>query len=492
VRIAFLRIHQKTNSFSKFPTTIDDFARSGILYRDQFTQKFQQTDTLSGHLLTLSESSDHTVDLIVSMEARTGGPVVQETLESIFTRIDECSDELRAADGVIVELSGTMLDINGCSVDARILEHVKHHHGARIVVAVLDHQASIPGEFTSTCDGLILRGPLGDESECKIAHRAIRLLEALTSETEEVTTCIEKIPLLIPVAAQRAEIDPFPSILSMRDEMISECQLLDLSIASGYPFTDAEFAGATIVATGSPKDVKTAAARLASALWDRRQEIYVSGSNIEEAVHFGMASKERPVLITDLGDNPDDGAPGDGTTVLWALLDLGVRSATVAPICDEQAVDACVRAGVGGKVSIPVGGRKDTRHGYPIDVEGRVVAIHDGTYRLTGPVRTGLEMNPGTIVVLEIDARHDGHVELVLTQHPVQITDLSFFEHCGIDIREREIVSIKSAGEYRAAFEPIAESIFEVISPGITTPDPAFFAYQQVRRPIYPLDDMTE
>jgi microcystin degradation protein MlrC len=50
------------------------------------------------------------------------------------------------------------------------------------------------------------------------------------------------------------------------------------------------------------------------------------------------------------------------------------------------------------------------------------------------------------------------------------------------------LVGLKSAVHFRACYQDLAAKIFEVDTPGITTPDLMKYPYRHVRRPIYPLD----
>jgi microcystin degradation protein MlrC len=75
-----------------------------------------------------------------------------------------------------------------------------------------------------------------------------------------------------------------------------------------------------------------------------------------------------------------------------------------------------------------------------------------------------------------------------LRGHP---SDLSFFRAFGIEPTERRIIVLKSAAHFRAAYEPIATKVIEVEAPGISSPNLHNFAYERLRRPVYPLDPDT-
>ncbi|MEX2425546.1 MAG: M81 family metallopeptidase [Thermomicrobiaceae bacterium] len=491
MQFGFARIFQKSNSFSIMPTNIETFRAYEWRVDDETHTTSTEIETVESGVAARAESQGFAVSHLLSTSAPSGGPVSNECVAEIARCLQERMTSLEL-DGLILEMSGAWLTEQAQSADEILVEQLaRSNPGLRIVVA-LSSQANITGDLIALASGIVAPESIPNDNARLLGARAVNLLVRVYQCADQAELAFEQLPLLIPVASQASDREPMIEILARAAEMEQAEDFLSIAVLCGYPWADATHAGASVVVTapaGSNR-ARAVASELSAMIWERRDAFYVTGSNIEEAVHSAMASKNGPVLITDLGDNPDDGAPGDGTTVLWALLDLGVRNATIGTIADEQAVEACIRAGADSKVEIPVGGRRDTRHGYPIDITARVVSVHDGQFTLNGPVGAGISIDAGRVVVLDVEARHEGHVELILTERPVQITDTSLFEHVGIDICERTIVSMKSVVDYRPAFSPLATEIFEVITPGITTPDPAFFAYERVRRPIFPLDPL--
>lgn len=135
-----------------------------------------------------------------------------------------------------------------------------------------------------------------------------------------------------------------------------------------------------------------------------------------------------------------------------------------------------------------VGGKRDKRHGDPVSITGKVRLIHEGAFVRSGPMGRGVVQTVGRCVVVEIGGR-DG-IELMLTEHRAHPNDLQYFRAFGIEPTERQILVLKSAAHYRAAFDPIASETIEVDAPGITSPRLERYPYQHIRRPIYPLDHM--
>jgi microcystin degradation protein MlrC len=192
-------------------------------------------------------------------------------------------------------------------------------------------------------------------------------------------------------------------------------------------------------------------------------------------------------VLADISDSGASGTAGDGTAALKGLLEANARSASIAQIMDREAVDACIAAGVGATVTLTVGGKHDAFHGDPVEVTGMVRLIHEGSFEMGGVMGRGTRSSRGRTVVLEING--PGGIELQLTDLRGHPNDLNFFRAFGIEPTERRILVLKSAAHFRAAFEPIATKVIEIDAPGISTPKLKTLDYQNLRRPIYPLDE---
>ena len=64
-------------------------------------------------------------------------------------------------------------------------------------------------------------------------------------------------------------------------------------------------------------------------------------------------------------------------------------SGYVVIVYDPEGVQSCIQAGVGGDVSLQVGGKVDNLHGDPVAIRGTVRLIHDGQYIETEPRHGG-------------------------------------------------------------------------------------------------------
>jgi microcystin degradation protein MlrC len=151
---------------------------------------------------------------------------------------------------------------------------------------------------------------------------------------------------------------------------------------------------------------------------------------------------------------------------------------------DPDSVAACVETGVGGTVSLSVGGKVD-RNAPPLPIAGRVAVLHDGRYVEDLPRHGGIRLNDqGPTAVVEVAGGNT--VVLNSLRHPPlslgQLTSL------GLDPSKARVIVVKAAIAYKAAYAPIAGTIIAVDSPGLTASNPARFTYRMIRRPILPLD----
>jgi microcystin degradation protein MlrC len=152
-------------------------------------------------------------------------------------------------------------------------------------------------------------------------------------------------------------------------------------------------------------------------------------------------------------------------------------------IADPAAVQAAIKAGVGGQFDFPVGGKTDNLHGDSIRIQGRVKGIHDGKF-IEPAVRHGggRYWDMGISAVIEVEGSSpDLPNLLLLTPKRVIPFSLGQLTSVGIAPERMKILVAKGTVAPRAAYEPVAARIIEVSSGGVTAVDPSRFQYKRVR-----------
>jgi microcystin degradation protein MlrC len=142
---------------------------------------------------------------------------------------------------------------------------------------------------------------------------------------------------------------------------------------------------------------------------------------------------------------------------------------------------------VGSEITIALGGKMDMPaiglSGRPLTVTGRVRTICDGRWIVRGPMYTGVPASTGLTAVLDT-----GKVQIVVISHHHEPYDQGVFTRVGIDPTATRYLLLKSRIHYRAGFAPVARHTIRCDGTGVTSSDNSLFHFQNVRRPIYPLD----
>jgi len=214
--------------------------------------------------------------------------------------------------------------------------------------------------------------------------------------------------------------------------------------------------------------------------------IYTPDEGVRHAMELA-AGATRPIVIADTQDNPGAGGDSDTTGMLRALVRNNAARAATGVICDPQSANAAHEAGVGATVTLALGGRTDMpaidRRGEPLAVTGRVRTLSDGEWIVRGPMYTGVKVSMGPSAVLDT-----GRIQIVIVSRHHEPWDQGVFTSLGIEPRTKRYLLLKSRIHYRAGFAPLARATITLDGEGVTTSDNDRLQFQQVRRPIFPLD----
>jgi microcystin degradation protein MlrC len=224
--------------------------------------------------------------------------------------------------------------------------------------------------------------------------------------------------------------------------------------------------------------VMSEATTLATELWERREEfgfVAPTGS-LDEVLAAALASPVTPYFVSDSGDNPTAGGAGDVTWTLTELLaseELAAsgRRAIYASVPDAAGALAAAEAGVGADVRLTVGARVDARPAPPVEVAGEVLAVVPSDDNLEVVVRT-----PAVDVVIT-RRRRPYHLE-------------QDFTRLGLDPRSADIVVVKIGYLEPELFDMAADWML-ALTPGGVDQDLARLGHRRVRRPMFPLDDVS-
>ena len=477
----------ETNTFSSIPTDRRQFEAHDLRYGGELLEAYRDTGTCLGGMIAAAQALN--IALAPSLAA-TASPAGRVTKEFYAEARDRLLADLKTAgplDGVLLDLHGAMVVEGLDDGEGDLLRAVRAAVGTLPIAVTLDFHANVTRAMVEAAT--LLHGyktyPHID-MDARGREATARLREVVAGRLRP-TVAFRQPPLLPPIAGQLTVRGPMRRLYDLADAMERRPRVISVSVFAGFPLADIHDAGLSIyVATNGDQALADALAdELADTAWTHRREFLHSAVPVETAVARALAASARPVVLADIADNTGGGAGGDTTEILRELLRVRATETTVACICDPEAAAACVAAGGGAGVTLPVGGKIDPAHGAPLLLSGRVRTVSDGRFVYKGPMLRGLAGNVGPTAVLEVDG-----VKIVLISRRRQTLDPEMIRFVGIEPERERVLVVKSTIHYRAAFEPLAREIIEVDAPGLSSSNLARFAFAHVRRPIFPLDDI--
>ncbi len=487
-RVAIGEVKQESNSFSPFRTTVASFEDGYLLFADEVTARLRGTNSeVAGFL----DASGMEFVPTVAAWSLSGGPLTRQTFDLLR---GELLRRVRAAapvDGVLLSLHGAMLVEDIDDPDGELLAELRDEIGSDIpLVATLDLHANVTRLMVESASALVPYRTYPHVDQRETGARAARLLMRMVQEGLRPVTALEKLPLLVPAENQQLTHGPMAELMRQATALETRPGIVSAALLPVQPWLDVPELGFSVLVTAAA-DAQLArreARRLASSVWHRRRAFEVELVPVDEAISRALAQPGGPVVLADSADSTGSGSAGDSTAILEALLHTPLSGPALLTVVDPEAVSAAHEAGLGARVTIPVGGKIDHVYNRPVQVVARVQCLLvDGRFRLTGPAFTGLEVNMGRAAVLEA-----GWVKILLTERRVWTIDPALYRAAGLDPAAARIVVVKSPNAFRAAYESIASEIIVVDAPGASTSNYSRLPYRKIPRPMHPLDAMED
>jgi microcystin degradation protein MlrC len=464
MRVGIAGVWHETNTYSARPTTLADFEELELLRGAEIIEAHAGTGTVVGGMLAVSGAE---AVPLATAGAWPAGRVRRDALDAILERL---RDELVRArvDALLLDLHGAMVAEGVDDVELEILRVARGTLGDVPLVVVHDLHGNPSPAMVELCDAFVAYDTYPHVDMRERGVEAASLLASIPGG-QPLSTVIGKVPLLSTPLAQGTDSRPMRDLEARARDLERQAGIVRVSLLPGFPFSDVERAGFSVVVTFALDAEATAGdvvEELTSEVDRRAPEFTVARDGAEEAVRRALSARDGPVVLVDVADNIGGGSPGDGTEILAELLEQGAQGAVV-PIADAEVARAAARAAPGASLRVEIGGKTDDFHGPPVSVEARVVRITDGRYRGGGTWKTGQHFSMGTTAVL--DARG---VRLVVMERAVPPFHAEQLLSVGIDPRDAAIIVVKGAVAWRSAYGDIAAEVIEVDTPGICPLDP--------------------
>jgi microcystin degradation protein MlrC len=488
MRIAVAGFMHESNTFCPIRADREAFVSQSLVFGPAVVEDWRDAHHEVGGFLEAATAEGFEAVPMVMAWATPSGPVT----DAVF---DEVNGQLIAElqrerpDGLLLALHGAMVSESCVDADGETLLRLRQAMGAAFpIVVTLDLHGNVSERVADLCHAAVAYRtyPHVDQREC--GRRAARVMTRLIRGEIRPSQALVKPPVIVNIMAQDTARPPMLDLMNQARELEKQPGILAASVLPGFAYADVPAMGPTVlvVADGNRELARREAERLAAGLWEARDQLTARFPDAPTAVTQAIRSEKKPVVLVDCGDNVGGGSAGDGTVLLRELVGQGATKSVVCLFAPEE-VRQCARAGVGEDVRLTVGGKVDRLHGDPVSVKGVVRLIHGGTYIEDQPRHGGRRVNQMGLTAL-VELPDENLLVLNSLRHPPfslgQLTCL------GIRPEQQNVLVVKAAIAYKAAYGPMAGSIIEVDTPGLTAVNVERFSYRRIRRPIFPLDQM--
>ncbi len=491
MRVVIAMMKHETNTFSPVPTPFARFASGQPEpYRgEEVVKAFRGTNSALAAFVELAEEAGCEIVTPIAANARPSGKVESAAYQAMSDAI--CEAVAAGCDACLLDLHGAMVTEDHEDGEGTLLARIRSIAPDLPIAVALDmHTNLYPAiiENSSTLAGFQTY-PHIDNYETGI--RAGKALFAMLRGEATPTLAWGQKPMLPHVMCQGTGRFPNKDLQARCQEMEQEADVLAATLFVGFPHADISQAGlsAVVMTDGNPEKAERYKEELLDFAWKHRADWVYQIEPLEQSLARAAAVEEGPVVLLDHFDNAASGGTMDTMTVLGGILDAGLEDVAAYAICDPRAVQEMIAAGIGNTCTVSLGGKMSMPslglQGAPREVTGKVKLIHHGQYRNQGPAGTGVLFDQGPTVVLDT-----GKVEIVVVSRQNEPNDQQAFRALGIDPTRKKFLMLKSRVHFRAGFEDMAKDIIECAGTGVCTSDYNQLTFENVRRPIYPLDEI--
>lgn len=465
-RVGVAGIWQETNTYSSRATTMREFEEFELLAGADVIEKHRGTRSVIGGML---DHQGFELVPVFSAGAWPGAPPDHTTFDTLRSRL---VSELRRAgrlDGLLLNLHGAMVAEGADDAELETIAAARNVLADAPMAAVLDLHGNPSPTMVERC-GIVLSYDTYPHVDMYDRGREVAALLDERLRGRPLRTWTGKVPLLSSPLAQATDGPPMSDLQKLGRAVGHEAGLRRICVLPGFPYSDVERAGFSILVTGEENDRETAhdvIVRIGQEVEARRADFEVSRPSPQEAVRRAIAAREGPVILADVADNIGGGGAGDGTAILDQLLRQGAEGAVVL-IADRDVAQRAAEVGEGGNISVELGGKTDDLHGRPIPITGRVIQLTDGAYRSEGSWMTGRSFRMGTTAVLHVDG-----IDVVVMERATPPFHREQLTSVGVDPAATGIIVVKGAIAWRAAYGDVAAEVIEVDTPGVCPVDPS-------------------
>ncbi len=415
-----------------------------------------------------------------------GGQVTRQAYDSLMGITLEMLKQNLPYDGLFFDIHGAMTVEGLADAEGDMINKIRSIVGPQTIISTsMDLHGNVSQQLAQQSDLITCYRMAPHEDALESKQRALenlldRLEQGLGKPQYKAWI---PVPILLPGEQTSTRIEPGKGLYAQVPLVANQEGVTDAAIWMGYPWADEARNHGVIMVTGDQKDkVQQGAEKLAQAFWAARNafDFVAPTKEFQAALAQALASKKKPFILSDMGDNPTAGGAGDVTWTLRELLnhpdfsEPNGKKLIYASIPGPQLIEQAIEQGIGQRVRAEVGAAVDNRYAPPLMLEGTVTAIHKG------------DKDAVVEAVVQV-----GQISVIVTQKRKPYHHLSDFTNLGLDPKNTDIVVVK-IGYLVPELYDIRGDWVMALTPGGVDQDLKRLPYKHIQRPIFPLDAAME
>jgi microcystin degradation protein MlrC len=427
------------------------------------------------------------------------GPVEGGFFQDCVDRIVAGLQAAGRLDGVYIANHGAMVATDDGDPDGTLMAAIRDAVGPdTAVISTLDLHANISQVMADATDAIIGYQTNPHVDQVQRGEEAAVMMRQIFAGMRPRQVLV-RLPLVPPSTTLLTAAGPYGDLIDHGQRRAREeaGEIVNVSVFGNFAFSDSPKNGLSVVVTARNDEDKAAtlANEIASRAWDNRAAFTRQMMSIEDGVNLANVvaqdADRAAVIFSDAGDNPGGGGEGRTTWLLAALVAGGVRGVYYGAFFDKDLAAEAHSLGEGAEFDAVFNRGNETEFSKRFESKARVLKLSDGDFVGRLGIYKNRRLNLGPSAVLEIGGSGGILVVVISARH--QTADPMFFEMFGLDIADARSVCVKSRGHFRAGFLPWfpSEQVFEVDTAGLTSPVLSRFNWQNLPRPVYPMDPDT-
>lgn len=488
MRVGIVGLIQESNTFLGEKTRRHHFEEDVLLHGPAIRDVMADNQHEVGGFFEILDSAGIEAVPIFVARALPFGTIERADFEALVSEMLSAVAEAGHLDGVLAAPHGATVAEGHEDADGYWLGLLRAQLGEDVpIVATLDPHTNLSPAMIEATSALVAYRTNPHLDQRETGKRAARLILDHLFGKVRLTQAAAYPAMAMNLRAQNTGIEPMLGMFREAAEMAEKAGALSHSVLLGFPYADvAEMGSSVLVVTNGDRErAQEAADEIAARMWERRQDFEPEQLDAKTAVSLVAESRDRPVVLLDMGDNVGGGSPADSTELALEWRKAGSLGRLYICLYDPEVVQQAIRCGVGSDLSCAIGDKSA-----PLEGIFRVLSLHEGKFTETLARHGGFtNFDQGPTAILEdLDEVGNGIVVMVTTRRMVPFS-LMQLSSCAVDPYDFDAIVAKGVIAPMAAYEPIARGGFlHVDTDGPTRADMTKLNYNNRRHPMFPFE----